>query len=65
MDRTFVIGGNKLPLEKGSGQEVISRNISEMEKSGHPHEQAVAAAMHEAGLSKDSVSKLHSRINKK
>ena len=54
-----------MPLKPGSSQEIVSSNIREMEKSGHPHEQAVAAAMHEAGLSKDSVSKLHSRINKK
>lgn len=54
-----------MPLEKGSSQEVVSKNISEVEKAGHPHEQAVAAAMHEAGLSKDSVSKLHTGVSKK
>lgn len=37
-----------MPLEKGSSQEVISKNIKEMEKAGHPYEQAVAAALHEA-----------------
>ena len=37
-----------MPLEKGSSQEVISKNISEMRKSGHPEKQAVAAAMNNA-----------------
>lgn len=37
-----------MPLEKGSSQETISRNISEMRHSGHPQAQAVAAAMREA-----------------
>jgi hypothetical protein len=31
-----------------SGKENIGNNISEMEKSGHPHAQAVAAALHTA-----------------
>lgn len=38
-----------MPLKPGSSQEVISNNISEMRKSGHPEKQAVAAAMHNAG----------------
>lgn len=37
-----------MPIEKGSSRSVISHNISEMEASGHPHNQAVAAALHEA-----------------
>ena len=37
-----------MPLEKGSSQATISRNISEMRHSGHPQSQAVAAAMREA-----------------
>ena len=40
-----------MPLEKGSSQEVISHNIAEMRHSGHPENQAIAAAMHEAGKS--------------
>ena len=30
------------------GKENIGSNIKEMEKAGHPHNQAVAAALHEA-----------------
>jgi hypothetical protein len=48
-------GGRDLamdPLEKGSGKETISRNIGEMVHSGHPQNQAIAAAMHSAGKSR-------------
>jgi len=38
-----------MPLKKGSSQEIISHNISEMVAAGHPHDQAVAAALHTAG----------------
>lgn len=37
-----------MPLKPGSSKETISHNISEMVKSGHPHDQAVAAALHNA-----------------
>lgn len=40
-----------MPLKEGSSQEVISENISEMIKSGHSREQAIAAAMEKAGKS--------------
>ena len=33
-----------MPLESGSSQEVISRNIAEMIRAGHPPKQAEAAA---------------------
>jgi hypothetical protein len=42
----------KLPLQKGSSQKVISENIAEMIKSGHKQNQAIAAAMNQAGKSK-------------
>jgi hypothetical protein len=37
-----------MPLAKGKSQKTIGHNIEEMEKSGHPHDQAVAAALHTA-----------------
>jgi hypothetical protein len=44
-----------MPLEPGSSREVVSRNISEMVKSGHPQEQAVAAALSNARKSDDRI----------
>lgn len=40
-----------MPLEKGSSQKTISKNIKEMQKAGHSHKQSVAAAMRQAGKS--------------
>ncbi len=37
-----------MPLKKGAGKAVVSKNISEMVKSGHSQKQAVAAALNEA-----------------
>ncbi len=37
-----------MPLEAGSSKSVISHNISEMVAAGHPHDVAVAAALHNA-----------------
>jgi hypothetical protein len=42
-----------MPLRKGKSRKVISQNIREMMASGHPQDQSVAAAMNEAGMSKD------------
>lgn len=42
-----------MPLRKGKSKKVISENIREMMASGHPQDQAVAAAMNAAGMSKD------------
>lgn len=41
-----------MPLKKGSSKSVISYNIAEMIKAGHPRDQAVAAAYRMAGKSK-------------
>jgi hypothetical protein len=37
-----------MPLHPGSSKKTISENIREMQASGHPHNQAVAAALHNA-----------------
>jgi hypothetical protein len=41
-----------MPLEKGKGKAVISRNISREVKAGKPQKQAVAIALHTAGAPK-------------
>jgi hypothetical protein len=41
-----------MPLTKGKSKAVISKNIAEMISSGHPKDQAVAAAYNEAGKSR-------------
>jgi hypothetical protein len=43
-----------MPLQEGSSKEVISENIAELVKSGHPQEQAVAIAMKKAGKSNNA-----------
>lgn len=34
-----------MPLKKGKSRKVISQNIREMIRSGHPRKQAIAAAL--------------------
>jgi hypothetical protein len=37
-----------MPLKPGKSPKTISENIREMQENGHPHDQAVAAALHNA-----------------
>ena len=37
-----------MPLEKGKSKKVIGYNIKEMEASGHPKKQSIAASLNEA-----------------
>jgi len=37
-----------MPLKSGKSPDIIAHNIKEMQASGHPHDQAVAAALHNA-----------------
>lgn len=41
-----------MPLLPGKSEKVIGHNIKEMQAAGHPHDQAVAAALHNAGVHK-------------
>jgi len=38
-----------MPLLPGKSKAVLSHNIAEMIKAGHPKDQAIAASYHEAG----------------
>lgn len=40
-----------MPLKAGKSDKVVSQNIREMIKAGHPKNQAIAAAMRKAGRS--------------
>ena len=46
-----------MPLKKGKSKAVISSNISEMIKSGHPKDQAIAASLSQARKSSPKKSK--------
>lgn len=37
-----------MPLKKGKSKRVISENISEMVRAGHPQKQAIAASLAQA-----------------
>lgn len=47
----------KMPLAKGKSKAVISKNIAEMEASGHPRKQAIAASLNMARKSGTSIPK--------
>lgn len=46
-----------MPLKKGKSRAVVGANISELEKSGRPKNQAIAIALSEAGMSKNKKKK--------
>jgi hypothetical protein len=41
-----------VPLSKGTSKKTVSKNIKEMQDAGHPHDQAVAAALRQQRESK-------------
>lgn len=41
-----------MPLESGKSRAVISHNVAEMRRAGHPEDQSVAAAFRKAGESR-------------
>ena len=46
-----------MPLHKGTSKKVIGKNINEMEESGHPKKQAIAASLNEARKSGKKIPK--------
>lgn len=41
-----------MPIRKGSSKKIISENISELRKTGHPIKQSIAIALRSAGKDK-------------
>ena len=52
-----------MPLAKGKSQETISSNIEEMVHAGHPHDQAVAAALNTARNSRAEGGEVDAKIH--
>jgi len=46
-----------MPLKHGKSKKVIGKNIAEMESSGHPKKQAIAASLNEARKSGANIKK--------
>lgn len=51
-----------MPLEKGKSKKVIGHNIKEMEMSGHPKKQAIAASLNEARKSGAKIKKPKKKV---
>jgi len=54
-----------MPLQKGKSKKIVSENISELRHHGYPEPQAVAIAMHSAGMSKPKKQAKKSKKSKK
>lgn len=52
------------PLHPGKSKKVIGENIKEMEKSGHPKDQAIAASLETARKSGAKIPSAKSRHSK-
>ncbi len=50
-----------MPLQKGSSEKVISKNIAELMHSGRSQKQSVAIAMNMAGKTKKKISGHYSK----
>ncbi len=50
-------GEAQMPLKSGKSKKIVSENISEMIKSGHPKKQAIAASLNEARTSGAKIPK--------
>lgn len=46
-----------MPLKKGKSKKIIGKNISEMENSGYPPKQAIAASLNQARKSGAKITK--------
>ena len=53
-----------MPLEKSASDEARSHNIAEMERSGHPAKQAIAAAYANQRKAKGKHKKHHRKVRK-
>lgn len=53
-----------MPLTKGKSRAVIGKNIKEMEASGHPRAQSIAAALNQARKSGAHIPKKKAKKRK-